>query len=850
MLKDKIDHYFTRYPDLKVLFLFDAGQEYKEDFLSLDVPDYRKAEYSNNDFFLKVHLNGDWLNDKVVLYLPMKQPLTREEMQEFPLLDLLFANKSIQPDDSIGDFMEKYGLQRHQRSLAEKFLVELRYKGVQEVVKPYLNASTFTEENIIHGLLSSFLKFTQPESWEAIIMRLLSYTDATNESEWNKVTKKINEHGFEDFLLNKINKLTGITLPGWSLVYAKELLDRIKYNLYVQDLGEPHVYDPYKVYWCKSTAAIGSINLLHERLLNHARFGEEWMAVLESEHSGIHERKLVEVYGATAAFHYYSPRLKWEIFGEVFHLHPKDADVILSVIDKLMVGAASPLFQNALLFMQHSYRTIQSISGISSYILDSPQQYLARYTSEWHKIDFHYRKAIWYFRFKIDFADVPLPLDWDKQLDLLNEQYRTFLEKSNREWLKCWSAKNFDINMLGTTPQFKFYQEEIKPLDQKVAVIISDGLRYEAGLELLEALNADAQSIAQARFMVASVPSKTSVGMANLLPGKDYQFNNGDIKVSGVSGEGLINRNTILKQEGDALAIKNTDLSGKTQQEKRDIFKSKVVYIYHDVIDSTGDKAVSERRTFEVVDIAIGELARLIKLLHSSFNVSKVIVTADHGFLYNDFTIEDKDKEKGSGLNADDIIWSDSRFEIVSKKEKPALGYAFPISRTTKFNDDLFVVIPSSVNRYTGSGRGNQYVHGGASLQELVVPLLESTRKREEVSGLVAPSLVTKDLKVVSNVAKFIVIQEEPVSASYKERTVVAGLYKDSQLVSNEKELELNKTSGNPTDRVFQVDLHLVQHGKMETLYKLKVFDKSDTNRLNALLEADVKNQTLIQTDF
>src|SRR5664279_3107758 len=118
MLKDKVEHYFTRYPELKILFLFDNQKEYREDFLQLDLPDYRKAEYLQNDFFLKVHLNGDWLNDKVVLYLPMKQPITPNELQIFPLADLLFANKSVQPDDSIGDFMEKYGLQRHQRTLA------------------------------------------------------------------------------------------------------------------------------------------------------------------------------------------------------------------------------------------------------------------------------------------------------------------------------------------------------------------------------------------------------------------------------------------------------------------------------------------------------------------------------------------------------------------------------------------------------------------------------------------------------------------------------------------------------------------------------------------------------------
>ena len=66
-----------------------------------------------------------------------------------------------------------------------------------------------------------------------------------------------------------------------------------------------------------------------------------------------------------------------------------------------------------------------------------------------------------------------------------------------------------------------------------------------------------------------------------------------------------------------------------------------MVYIYHDVIDATGDKKPSERRTFEAVKDAINELKIFVKMLHSSYNVSKVIITADHGFLYNDREIEE-----------------------------------------------------------------------------------------------------------------------------------------------------------------------------------------------------------------
>ena len=63
------------------------------------------------------------------------------------------------------------------------------------------------------------------------------------------------------------------------------------------------------------------------------------------------------------------------------------------------------------------------------------------------------------------------------------------------------------------------------------------------------------------------------------------------------------------------------------------------------MIDATGDKKASERRTFDAVEDSIEELKKFVKLLHASYNVAKVYITADHGFLYNDEEIKEKDKE-------------------------------------------------------------------------------------------------------------------------------------------------------------------------------------------------------------
>lgn len=844
MLLEKIDYYFNKYPALRVLFLFDAEGEYRADFEALDMPDRRKLLYGANDFYLKVKLAGDWMNDKVVLYLPLKQPETPEERLAFPLLDLLFANKGIQPNDNIGEFMENYALQRHQRPLAEKYISFLKYRQAQEVLKPYLNPERFDEEHLIQGLFSWFLKFTGVESWEIVLVRLLALSLPAAEADFARVTKRMTEAGFADYLLNKIERLTGISISSWSVPQVKEVLERIKYNLLVQSAGEPSAADPYRHYRCGSSA-LADINLLHEKIGANARYSTEWLALLNSEHSGIHEEKIAEVYGPLAGYYLLTTRLKWALVGELLRLSPPAYATVLAGAERLATEKSEPLLEAVVSFLVYTYRTVAAIKEVGGYILDKADDYLRQYAAHYYKIDQGYRKAVWHYRFKVDFAEVPLALDWDAQLTFLNAEYRVFLEKLNREWLKCWSSADFKLNALLATPQFNFYQKWVEPAEQKLAVIISDALRFEAGVELMNILNSDAKNVAKTDYLLASVPSKTSVGMANLLPGKEYRFNNGAITIDGFATDTIERRAGILqKKDSGAKAVKFSDVAGKPRSENRDLFKGKVVYIYHDVIDAAGDRAVSERSTFDAVERTLEELVRFIKLLHSSYNVSKVLVTADHGFLYNDFTVEEKDKEKSNGPDA---VVAHSRFEIVREAASPARGYSFPLKNTTKFEDELYVVIPEAVNRYSRSGAGNQYVHGGASLQELVVPVIESIRKREEVSGLVNPILVTEDLKVVSNVLRLVLLQQEPVSNALKERTVVVGLYKDAEAVSNEKELELNK-SGEASGRKFTVDLHLISSRKLEGFYKLKVFDKAD--RLNPLIEADVKNQTLIQTDF
>jgi uncharacterized protein (TIGR02687 family) len=506
---------------------------------------------------------------------------------------------------------------------------------------------------------------------------------------------------------------------------------------------------------------------------------------------------------------------------------------------------ALPL-KHVLKWIIYSGRMFQAIDSIQSYVLNKPEYYVEQYTKSWSTIDRLYRLAQNAFK-QLDTTAVPDTINTENLYHDLNISYEKHTDTLNREWLQCLHQFKFDYKALSVPKQYDFYNKEVATQDQKVVVIISDALRYEVGEQLLSELHSDTKNTAELRYMLASIPSKTNVGMAQLLPRKSVSFNNGSIEINGIDNSSIPNREKVLQgTQEEALALSYENLEDLDQEERRAIFKRPLVYIYHDVIDDTGDKKRSERRTFEVTKDAIFELKQFIKKLHSSYNVSKVFVTADHGFLYNDRKIQEKEKER---LPKRDMVQSHNRYYLTEDNIDPELGYSIPLSATTVFQENLFVTIPASVNRYRKQGVGHQFVHGGGSLQELVVPLIESSRKREKVTKKVNPLLVYKGaLKIVSNILRLNLLQENEVSRYEKQRSITIGLYKDGTLVSNLEELDLNATAMSPSERMTRIELTLSSEGSGSTLFKLKVFDKEDT--LNPIIEEQVQNNTIITPDF
>ena len=103
-----------------------------------------------------------------------------------------------------------------------------------------------------------------------------------------------------------------------------------------------------------------------------------------------------------------------------------------------------------------------------------------------------------------------------------------------------------------------------------------------------------------------------------------------------------------------------------------------------------------------------------------------------------------------------------------------------PLSSVSAFTDDIKVGIPSGTMRLSGHG-GYKFAHGGASLQEIIIPVIVSSQVRDTKVSKVGVNVMERNLTIVSSMLRFNAIQTEPVSMEHRERTIICGIYDNEQ---------------------------------------------------------------------
>lgn len=106
-----------------------------------------------------------------------------------------------------------------------------------------------------------------------------------------------------------------------------------------------------------------------------------------------------------------------------------------------------------------------------------------------------------------------------------------------------------------------------------------------------------------------------------------------------------------------------------------------------------------------------------------------VIDTADHGFIYQHRPLEESDFASVEA-SVESVLYCDRRF-VLGKGlvESPGLHKSTPAQ--LGLTGEVEVQIPRSINRLRLKDSGSRFVHGGASLQEVLIPVLRINKKRQ-----------------------------------------------------------------------------------------------------------------------
>ncbi|HHU27477.1 MAG TPA: BREX-1 system phosphatase PglZ type A [Bacteroidales bacterium] len=839
MLEETINKIFQRNPRLHILFYFDETGNQRTAVENLNIPGLTVEFVEENWLYIQHKYHHPKPGERVLLYLNRKSP-EKGTYHDFPLLGLLRANRELLPDD-VDMLMEDYQLQIHQKSLVQKYKTELGWMKTKELFKAgNILGANFTEANVQHGLLSTFLNFKKPESKELLIAKLLTYSLPSKEEELKKFLRKVNENKLSDVLKTYIHQYFDFAPDDFTQASLADLIRRMKYNSIVQGLGY-HKNDPYQNLRIRNSECMPTLNSLRETGFKLKDFNEAF----ELHGALVKETEIVKYFGMSASYAYYSDKLTWAIVEKMLPILQLETESVEERVDNLLThhDKEGSLFFT-LSFLKHVTALYRLTKQVGSKKWDTPEEYLKRYTEELYQIDFHHRKALYNFK-KIDLTATPFDDEFKKIKNSAEQTYNRFISELNGEWLACLASVDFDFRQIVAPKQYDFFEKVVLARKQKTVVIISDALRYEVANELLTELHKDEKNVSKLSYSLASIPSVTSVGMANLLPGEKYMYGStGEVKVEGMRSSDTSDRELILqKNNSNAKAVSFDTVEKNEKSVNRELFRNEIVYIYHDVIDKTGHRG-DEKSVFLDTQRAIEELAIMVKLILGGMGVSRLIITADHGFLYTEAEIKEVDKNKIVECNTTE---KSARHYVTSDHIDVESGYKIALFKTSKFQEPFHVVIPYSTNRFKVAGARYQFVHGGGSLQELVVPVIESTRKKEALSNKVNPILLGRNLSVVSNVLKFQLLQDNPISATEKERVITIKLFAGNEQVSETQEVVLNFVGEQPGERIKQIVIPLTV-STSEAVLKLKIFDKSD--ELNPLIDENIKNSTLIGRDF
>ena len=476
-----------------------------------------------------------------------------------------------------------------------------------------------------------------------------------------------------------------------------------------------------------------------------------------------------------------------------------DYEQLLEIIDQMLDhtrnnfnGGTEPEYK----FLRY----VAELLNLKVPMVDDWQDELNDYLDNSYKIDTIYRKSL------LAYTNI---IDTDNYIDIkktIDRYYGNILLYSSvKQWNETFDLKEVPAQL----KQERFYHNYVRDVRERVVVIFSDALRYEVAKELEEELNSNDRLTMKMNHAITVLPSVTYMGMNVMLPHEILEWDNkaSKVKVNGENAENTDGRDKLLKSYDEnnlAFQLKNV-LEMYSKEIKQMITGKNVIYLYHNQIDAKGHELKTTKELVEATEKAIDEIKQAVQVLRTN-GITHIIITADHGFIYQEKPIEDKDKIDLQGQNYEGN--AHLRY-LITPSQISVMGVKNTTMGVSLNNDDpTNVYYPVSPNEFVARSGSKNYVHGGSSIQEMLIPVLDiKATSRRSIAQPAEIKLAATTFRINNLKMNLLFNQTAPISD-----TVLPAEYhayftdEDGNLISNNIIIQANRT-GSAADRTIAITI-------------------------------------------
>jgi len=773
----------------RIIFWYDIKQELRKDFDALQLDHVEKIELSNNEFAIKYRILREQPEQKFLLYREGEQPADLDNW----LLDVQLAHTEFRTDQvalwlsdlelglEFAELVQAHDEFFHAAKRKEKLKGLLKLDDTAGFIRLKMLSVCTGAESRIDCVLENLLAELAEGREDKFKLILRCHLDAFL---WEQLSRYYGYYSdspsIKDFCLELFKSCYAMGLAGEvrlsndALVFLKRWKDSRQFEATFEKL---------------STQVADDLSI-EQDLANR-----DFRSVIELDYFRLIDQKILS-----------------DLVRALVTRTVTSGDVALWVRQRRLSHWYSE-FQHLYEAIDYAAQFIQLLSEVSLSIA-SLEDGIERYSQSWFRLDQHYRKFIYHMRSSAqaslmgDLAETIENLYCNNYLLKLNDLWQVYVDAADK-----WNAPPIPL-------QKNFFERYVRPFlrkDKKVYVIISDALRYEVGEEFLSLIRQEDRYEAKLEPNLSMLPSYTQLGMAALLPNTTLAISDdtsGMVLVDSQSSQGTENRTKILRNalKGRASAIKAETFMEMNRDASRDLLKANdVIYLYHNRIDHTGDKIQSEGEAFDAAEKTLHDLMRLVKKLTAA-NASNIILTADHGFIYQNQSIDESDFAS-QDVAGEQVLYRDRRF-VLGKGLSLNSSIKLFQAKDLGLSGDMEVAIPKSINRLRLRGSGSRFVHGGAALQEVVIPVLQINKKRQSDLSQVEVDILRGSSSIITSgqlAVRF--YQVQAVTDKLQARFLRAGIYTESgELISDSHELSFDLMSENTREREFQVRFVLTRN--------------------------------------